>query len=274
MEITNIIGKLPRNGSYMKRPLSAITKIAVHWDAWDRPHEYDSVQRFIQEAQMHIDKDWGGGAHGDGLMYHFKIDNVGEVFQCREMTDVLWNVGGNANYWTLAICFDCGEFQSITKEQGEAFLKLMEELCYNHPELPASQGDVAGHREFNPTQCPGNQIMNKLIIPYRNNRTVDLTGLVYDWPQENPVPVPAPTPTPAPVTPEPVITPAKETVVESPANEHVSQEQAEIAPTQDTTTPDIAPSTPTEEKPQEGGSTGFWELIIKVIETIIGWFKK
>ena len=147
MEMIDIRDQLPRNGTYMKRPLSAVTQIAVHWDAEWRPHEYDSIARYKRQAQYHINKDWGGGAHGDGLMYAYKIDNVGDTFWCRNLDEVLWNVGGRPNYYTLPVCFDCGSRQLATREQAEGFEKLIEELCYHHPEFPATQGDVHGHRE-------------------------------------------------------------------------------------------------------------------------------
>jgi hypothetical protein len=194
---------LPRNGTYMTRPVNAITQIAVHWDAMERPHEYDSVARYIQEANYHISQ-YGGT--GDGLFYHFKIDNVSDIFQCRDITDVLWGVGGNANYWTIQICIDCGADQLPTREQLEGLQTLLEDLCFNHPEFPASQGDVFGHRDFSATQCPGDRI-EQAVNEYRANRSISCGDLAYDW-KDNPtpapeVPAPAPTPTPTPITPAP-----------------------------------------------------------------------
>ncbi len=222
MDITDIRGALPRNGSYMRRPLGAISQIAVHWDAQFRPHEYDSVQRYIQEAQEHINRDWGGGARGDGLMYHYKIDNVGQVFLCRDHEDVLWNVGGNPNWYTLAVNFDCAPGQLPTKEQAEAFEKLMHYLCFEQPAMPATQGDVHGHREYVPTECPGDRI-EQMVQEYNANGVVAKDDLTYDWPNITPAPQPEPQPNPAPVVeppkvdpPKPAPTPQPPVVVEPP----------------------------------------------------------
>lgn len=211
MQITDIRGILPRSGTYMKRPMNAITKIAVHWDAMNRPHEYDSVARYVGEAQMHINKDWGGGAHGDGLMYHLKIDNVGEVFQCRNYDEVLWNVGGNPNYYTLAVCLDGTTGQNPTKEQAESFEKLMAHLCYEHPEFPATQGDVMGHREWVPTECPGLRNL-QMVHEYNANGKVNTSDLVYDY---QPTPTPEP-PVVVPPAKPPVAPPTPPVVVEPP----------------------------------------------------------
>jgi len=202
----DVRNKLPRNGTYMRRPLSAITQFSIHWDAMYRPHDYDSVTRYVGEAQMHINKDWGGGARGDGLMYHIKIDNVGTVFQCRDFEDVLWNVGGNANYWTLAVCFDCGADQQPTREQIEAFQALMVELCTQHPEFPAEQNNVYGHRDFNPTQCPGDRI-EQAVNEFRTTGNTTSGDLQYDWPPVVAEPAPVTPVVPIEQTPAPVVLP-------------------------------------------------------------------
>jgi hypothetical protein len=215
--VHDIRGQLPRNGTWMRRPVSAIKRIAVHYDAENRPHEYDSLQRYKNEAQYHINKDWGGGAHGDGIMYALIIDNVGDVFVCRDIEDVTWHVG-NPNYSALATKYDGTEGQEPTREQAESAQKVLEVLCYRCPEFPASQGDVWGHQEFvqfggNATACPG--LFLELAIGYRDNRDINAGRYTYDWPknpapQPTPTPVPTPTPTPTPVpepTPTPVPTP-------------------------------------------------------------------
>lgn len=181
---------LPRNGTYCKRPYNAITKIAVHWDAQFRPHEYDSVARYISQANYHIN------TGGDGLFYHFKIDNVGDIFQCRNIDEVLWNVGGDANYYTLAVCIDCGGDQLPTREQMEALKILLDDLCTQHPEFPADRDDVMGHREFTQTACPGDRIMNA-VWSYRSSGTIPCEDLPYDWKTPTPAP-PAPKPEPKP----------------------------------------------------------------------------
>jgi len=161
LPVQDIRGKLPRNPNgnpRQRRPLSAITGIAVHWDAEERPDAYNSLARYVAQANYHIQKDWGNGLRGDGLMYHFKIDNAGGIFWTRDLEDVLYAVkDGNESH--LSICLDCGEGQKPTREQAEALQKLLDELCFKHPEFPAGQAQVRGHKEVggNSTTCPGRQ---------------------------------------------------------------------------------------------------------------------
>jgi hypothetical protein len=244
---------LPRNGTYITRPIGAITQFAVHWDAMFRPHDYDSVARYVQEAQYHINLDWGGGANGDGLMYHFKIDNVGEIFQCRDLTDVLWNVGSNANYWTIAICLDCGADQQPTREQLEGLQSLLDDLGNNHPEFPASQGDVFGHRDFTATQCPGDRI-EQAINDYRNSGQIPCQDVLYDWKE-------VPTPTPVNPTPTPVIPPA-------PAPQPIPVIPAPVQPTPEPAPKE--PDTPVIDTPDVTEAISFWTQLFEWIKRFFG----
>lgn len=214
LNVRDIRGLLPRNGTWMLRPLSAIKRIAVHYDAENRPHAYDSLERYKSEAQYHINKDWGGGAHGDGIMYHIIVDNVGDVFFCRDFEDVTWHVG-NPNYSAVAVKFDGTEGQEPTREQAESAQKVFEVLCYRCPEFPASQGDLWGHREFtqfggNPTACPG--LFIELAIGYRDNRDTHADRYPYDYPPAQPAPIPEP-------EPEPIPEPVPELPIEEPIPE-------------------------------------------------------
>jgi len=188
--VTDLRGVLPRNGTWLTRPVGAIQIISEHYDAENRPHEYDSVARYVAQAWYHINKDWGGGAHGDGLMYDLKIDNVGEVFICRDFEDVLWAVG-DANYRALSICYDGGAGQAPTREQMHSGNIVTEVLSYQVPEFPATQGNVLGHQEVpgNSTSCPGEFL--PAIKAYRNERNMHEEKYTYDY-----SPAPAPTPTP------------------------------------------------------------------------------
>ncbi len=84
VEITDVIEKLPRKPGhpYWKtRPLGGIGKIVVHYDAVKIPPAtecgeiaYEPVQRYIAQAQYHINKNWNEGKRpvvkGFGLMCH------------------------------------------------------------------------------------------------------------------------------------------------------------------------------------------------------------
>lgn len=183
-----------------QRSAGSITKIAVHHDATPRPHDYDSVARYRQEAKEHYDR------LGPGLQYHYKIDNVGTIFKIRPHTTWLYAVGSAANVNTINICLD-GYFhpdvnQVPTREQYEALAQLAIDLCENHPEFPAVYSDVWPHRDFSSTACCGDT-----LVPYVHQINDKATALnipsnaVYDWPELQPAAPAAPAPTPAPTPP-------------------------------------------------------------------------
>jgi hypothetical protein len=201
LTVTDVRNLLPRNGTWMTRPLSAIKRIAHHYDADFRPHSYDTLARLKRQAQYHINKDWGGGAHGDGLMYAISVDNVGEVFICRNFEEVTWHVG-NPNYSAVATKYDCGGDQDPTREQIEAMAKITNVLTTKCPEFPAGRAEYFGHKEFaqfggTATACPGKFMAE--ILRFRETGKVDPTRYAYDWPvAPAPTPPPAPDPTPQP----------------------------------------------------------------------------
>lgn len=205
LAVQDIRGILPRSGAPMHGPLThralgQITGIAVHWDAEERPHAYDSIARYVSEANYHINEDWGNGWHGDGLMYHFKIDNTGVIFYTRDVAEMVWAVTDENPYY-ISICLDGGPGQQPTHEQAQALQDLLNELCFNHPEFPASQADVRGHQEVpsNATQCPGTFMA--CVHEYRNSRTTNPNNYAYDYPPQEPVTTVPVEQSPAPVNP-------------------------------------------------------------------------
>ena len=91
--------------------------------------------------------------------------------------------------------------QKPTREQLEALQQLLVNLCTKHPEFPADQNDVFGHREISSTACPGNELF-PYVVQFRNTgKITPQADIVYDWPSLQPN---SPTP---PTTPEPVPAP-------------------------------------------------------------------
>lgn len=212
------------------RPVGNITSIIVHHDAATRPHDYDSVARYRSEAAAHYQN------LGPGLQYHFKIDNVGEIFWIRPFNATLWQAGDLAvNRTSIAICLD-GYFhspvnQQPTREQLEALKQLLDWLCTQHPEFPATTGDVYGHRQVTATACPGD-LLFPYVDEYRRTGEITIPGSIgYDWPTFQPqAPTPAPVP-PTPTPPSPPVTepvPAQPPVVTSPEVKNIAKDVESI----------------------------------------------
>lgn len=192
-----------------QRAVGRITSIAIHHDASVRPHEYDSIARYHQEAQTHYDR------LGPGLQYHFKIDNTGVIFRIRPLTTWLYAVGSSENTSSISICLD-GYFhppynQVPTREQFEALGQLLVNLCEEHPEFPATYKDVRPHRDFSSTACPGDNLVPWVYAIQNKADVLNIpANAAYDWPelqpsaQANAQPQTAPTPTvPDQAHPEP-----------------------------------------------------------------------
>lgn len=199
------------------RPVGNIQSIIIHHDAATRPHDYDSVARYRSEAALHY------ANLGPGIQYHFKIDNVGQIFHLRDYNATLWHASNlPVNRTSLAICVD-GYFhspinQQPTREQLEALNQLLDHLCTEHPEFPATTGDVYGHRQVGATACPGD-IFFPYVDEYRRTGDINIPSSIgYDWPTFQPAAVspvetpPQPTP-PSPPVPEPTPPPKPPVVV-------------------------------------------------------------
>ncbi len=187
------------------RPEKNITRIICHHDAVARPHDYDTMARLRNEAAAHYK------TLGPGLQYHYSIDNTGEIFYVRPHTATLWHAGDiSVNRTSIGIKLDGyfhpGVNQKPTREQLEALQQLLVNLCTQHPEFPADQNDVFGHREISSTACPGNE-MFPYVVQFRNTgKITPQADIVYDWPSMQPnTPTPPPTTTPAPVPTQPSV---------------------------------------------------------------------
>jgi N-acetylmuramoyl-L-alanine amidase CwlA/uncharacterized membrane protein YuzA (DUF378 family) len=176
-----------------RHSIGSIEKIIVHHDASEYSYEYDSVARYTNEANYHC------SVLKCGLQYHYRIDNIGQIFLTRPLNITLWHAGDyGVNQSSIAICLD-GNFQTQqpTKEQFEALQQLLDDLCTNRPDFPASHGDVFGHREISSTACCGNNLIN-FVIDYRNTGgNVTIPNVPYQHPELQEPSVntnPAPTP--------------------------------------------------------------------------------
>lgn len=178
-------GYLNPGWSSHQRSVGSITHIAIHHDAVQRPHSYDSVARYRSEAAEHYKR------LGPGLQYHYKIDNVGTIFQIRPVTTWLYAVGTNANTSTVHICLD-GYFhapynQNPTREQYEALSQLLIKL---NGEIKVPYANVWGHRSFKATACPGDNLAGYVFQIDSKATAQNIPNVPYDYPELQPKPEP------------------------------------------------------------------------------------
>lgn len=197
----NPVGKPYGDGSGThQRSASTIKSISIHHDASPRPHVYDSVARYRNEAAAHYTR------LGPGLQYHYKIDNQGTIFKIRPLTTWLYAVGSAENTSMIAICLD-GYFhpdvnEIPTREQYEALGQLLTELCEQHPEFPATWPNVRPHRDYSATACCGNNLAPwVLAINAKADALRIPSNAVYDYPGDQPTSNPAPTQPTVPTPP-------------------------------------------------------------------------
>lgn len=173
--ITDLRGVLPRTAvKSAQRTRDKITMLVVHHAGDGRvwPDKYDALQEYKNEATYHINKDWGGGYHGNGLQYHYKIDRQGTIYRTRNIEDILWHAS-NANNISIGICLD-GDLtkQHYTKAQEKSLYNLLDEIC---AWLNIKRQNVFGHGELkaygNYTACPGVAI--ECVIKYRDGHNED-----------------------------------------------------------------------------------------------------
>jgi len=151
MQIENIIGQLPKNGSYNTREV--IDTAVIHHSAtaktttpWAIAHYHTYIRGYR------------------GIAYHYLVYYNGRVYQVNEDETLSWHAGDgtydprNENNKGLGICL-VGNFmeRQPPDEQLDATRELLEHLKQKYGKLR-----IIGHREGwyrgkygNPTACPG-----------------------------------------------------------------------------------------------------------------------
>lgn len=160
MRIIDITHKLPfkkSNGTMSKKMMDVI---CVHHDGTNRPLIYNSINRYVGEANYHIAKGWGH------ISYHYIIDNVGDIYKCLPETEIAYHCGNlTINRKSLAIKFDGNmEVQQLTSKQKTAYKELVNYLCTQRPDLPKIvKSSIKAHKEIKSTACPGRNSMPTVI---------------------------------------------------------------------------------------------------------------
>ncbi len=157
--IINKIGAYMAPGrSWYQRFEGGINVLTVHHTA--DTYVGTNEQILQREAGFHIN-----GNGWPGLSYHYFITPDGTIFQINKHTDITWHDSRNTD--TLGIALH-GDFTNVKPSQNQlsSLKSLLDWLCTENPQLPASQQNVFGHREISPTACPGNQFF-PLVVEYR-----------------------------------------------------------------------------------------------------------
>jgi N-acetyl-anhydromuramyl-L-alanine amidase AmpD len=160
MKIVNIVKQLPFTGSNGTMDLSKISIAVIHHDGTVRPDKYNSIKRYIEEANYHISKGW------NHISYHYSIDNTGTIYQCLPENEIGYHCGNlTINKKSIAIKFDGNmETQKLTTAQIRAYRDLMKYLTTKRPDLPKIiKGSERPHRSVKPTSCPGKNVTETII---------------------------------------------------------------------------------------------------------------
>lgn len=192
MQIINNIHKYLADGqAWYQRDVKTITVLTIHHTA--SLGENKTHEQILEEIRHeHVDVNgW------PGISYHEVIMPDGTVYQLNDFTDVTWQ--DTHNFDSYSVCL-VGYFhqpynQQPTEAQLVSLRSRLDDLCNNHPEIPADASSVLGHRDRYATACPGDNLYPQ-VKAYRDNK-----GDV-PWGGEAGVP-PTQPPPPAPSNPNP-----------------------------------------------------------------------
>lgn len=177
MTINDRIGKYLQPGrSWYTRNVNTIKVFSIHHDAI--PQDNRSADEVMTQIyNTHKAEGW------PGMSYHYYIHRDGTIYQVNKHEWVTWV--DSINWDCIGIVLNGYFHPSVnnqpTKEQLISLRALLDNLSTQHPEFPADQSGVYGHRERFATACPGDNLFG-----YVKDYRVKL-GKV-DW--GNPVVVP------------------------------------------------------------------------------------
>ena len=168
MEITNVVSKMPSEGSNGRRLLKDIQYAIVHHDAALTGDTYDEVSKYVGQARYHIGKGW------KHLSYHLRIARDGGVCQTVPFEEIGYHAGNwKYNATGIGICLD-GDLtkQEPTAAQLSSLRALMRYLANERPDMPKLvRGGFWPHKavRFLPTACPSPMIA-KIVDDYRKGK--------------------------------------------------------------------------------------------------------
>ncbi len=168
----------PAGGPNRRVSLEEKTGIVVHYNGGPVPAEVSDREWIDRVVTWHLQRDWranptAGGApiRGDGVMYHLAVGRAGEVFQLRDLNDVLWHCGSwPENRTHLAVFVILGGNQRATPPQLSALEDIVNEWVASASQR--ERRNVIGHQEVDWTACPGT-LQDDFVLPYR--KVIEMT---------------------------------------------------------------------------------------------------
>lgn len=167
MNFIDIRGKWQNvNRSWFTRNTNTIDTITVHHSASDNQRNITDEQYLREIYNAHYNQGWAG------ISYHLVyIPKSKNWYWINDFSKVTWHDAVN---WDSIGVLVLGYYHPTINNQVTDDIKrdlkaMLDKLCTQHPEFPANQSNVVGHRERSATACPGN-ILSPYVIEYRNKR--------------------------------------------------------------------------------------------------------
>lgn len=162
MNIINVIGKYKQaNRAWYQRQLNTIKWFTVHHTASLATGTNEQILSSLMNG--HVSQGWVG------LAYHEVIMKDGTVYIINNFSDVTWHDSVNWDSYGIVLhgYFHPTQNQKPTTAQLVSLRSRLDALSTEHPEFPASQANVLGHRERASTACPGDALIG-YVTDYRN----------------------------------------------------------------------------------------------------------
>lgn len=177
MTIQDRIGKFKlANREWYIRNVNTIKVFSIHHDAI--PQDNRTADQVMQQIMNgHVGQGWPGAS------YHYYIHRDGAVYQMNKHEWVTWIDG--VNWDAIGVVLNGNfQFDKPTQAQLKSLKELLDELANNHPEFPADQSGVFGHRERKATSCPGDN-----LFPYVKEYREKLGQVNWDITPQPPQPI-------------------------------------------------------------------------------------
>lgn len=155
-----------KNRSWYTRDTKTIDTITIHHSASNNQRNM-SDEDYLREIYItHYSNGWAG------ISYHLVyIPKSRNWYWINDFSKVTWHDAVN---WDSIGVLVLGYYHptlnnQVTEDIKSDLKEMLDKLCTQHPEFPADQSNVVGHRERSATACPGNNLF-PYVVEYRNNR--------------------------------------------------------------------------------------------------------